>query len=209
MESSLSPSPSDIDAPLQVRVAHSLGACLFRHRAWTPVPLALAVLFYARGTTGLWSSVLGLSLILCGELTRIWAVRHIGPISRTRRAHVGPLVTTGPYARTRNPLYVGNGLLWTGFVIASGVSWMLPFAWMVFAVQQSAIVAWEESQLLACYPIEYRHYAERVPRWRPTGPGRRQTVVRWSWSCVLLSERGTLLAILIMTMALAGRRLLG
>lgn len=173
------------------------------------MPLAALVLFYAPHTAWRWSSTLGLLLILCGEVARIWAVRHIGSVSRTRGVRIGRLVTTGPYAWTRNPLYIGNGLLWTGFVIFSGVSWMLPFVWMVFAVQQAAIVSWEESLLLHHYPIEYRHYAERVPRWWPTGPGHRETAVRWAWSHVLFSERGTLIAILIMTMAIVGRPLLG
>ena len=173
------------------------------------MPLAALVLVYAPGTGWRWSSTFGLLLILCGEVARIWAVRHIGTVSRTRGVRIGQLVTSGPYAWTRNPLYIANGLLWTGFVVFAGVSWMLPLVWMVFAVQHTAIVPWEESLLQVRYPIEYRRYIERVPRWWPNGPAHCETAVRWAWSHVLFSERGTLLAILLMTMALVGRLLLG
>ncbi|MDP6934739.1 MAG: methyltransferase [Myxococcota bacterium] len=56
--------------------------------------------------------MVGVALLAAGELLRITAVRHIGARSRTRQSQVGPLVTTGPYAYSRNPLYVGNLLLW-------------------------------------------------------------------------------------------------
>jgi hypothetical protein len=88
------------------------------------------------------------------------------------------------------------------------VLWMLPFAWAVFAIQQTAIVPWEESILRARYPIEYRYYCERVPRWWPTGPGHPNGSPPYTWSHVLFSERGTLLAIALMTTVLLSKRLL-
>jgi len=77
----------------------------------------------------------GAACIVAGTALRLWAVRHIGVASRTRTNNLGPLVTSGPYAHTRNPLYMANWLLWTGFALASSLRWMVPVSWVVFAVQ--------------------------------------------------------------------------
>ncbi len=122
------------------------GAWLFRYRSFLPVPLALILLFVrtgqADGTVVVFAGVL---LVLAGQLLRLWAVRHIGTISRTRTTRYGPLMTAGPYAVVRNPLYVGNWLLWTGFAVWSRLLWMVPVAWLVFFFQYRAIARWEAS----------------------------------------------------------------
>ncbi len=56
-----------------------------------------------------------------GELLRLWAVRHIGVISRTRSDRLGPLISTGPFGWVRNPLYIGNLALWSGFTVSAGL----------------------------------------------------------------------------------------
>jgi hypothetical protein len=103
------------------------GAWLFRRRTSIPVPLALALLFIPApeppSTTVRW---LGVALVACGEGLRLWAVRHIGVISRTRSDRLGPLVETGPFALIRNPLYVGNLALWVGFTLSARLVPLVP-----------------------------------------------------------------------------------
>jgi protein-S-isoprenylcysteine O-methyltransferase Ste14 len=181
-----------------------LGAWFFRNRSWFPVPLALIVILVTAGSSERpWLPPLGAALVAAGEAVRLWSVRHIGVRSRTRSANVGPLVETGPYALTRNPLYVGNFLLWTGFVVWSRLLWMLPVAWALFTWQIVAIVAWEEERLRQQFPEQFAAYAQRVPRWLPR-PGARppRGVETHSWSHVLFSERGTLGAIALMALLL-------
>src|SRR5262245_27732112 len=91
-----------------------VGAWLFSKRTALPLPLAgLIILVPARPSPGLlW---LGLVLIVDGEGLRLWAVHHIGAISRTRTDRLGPLIESGPFSWVRNPLYLGNVALWTGF----------------------------------------------------------------------------------------------
>src|SRR6185503_13341978 len=107
-------------------------------------PLALLLLLVRKGAVDApWIAIAGPLLVAIGEGLRIWTVRHIGTISRTRTTRYGPLMTAGPYAIVRNPLYVGNWFLWSGFAVWSGLLWMLPIAWGVFAIQYRAIARWE------------------------------------------------------------------
>ena len=137
-----------------------------------------------------------------GELLRLWAVRHIGVISRTRSDRLGPLISTGPFEWVRNPLYIGNLALWVGFSLSAGLVWLLPPVVVLLVSEYHAIVRWEEGLLDARLGETYRRYASRVPRWMPRRPsggaGRRMphTARRtFSWAETLFSERGTLAAI--------------
>src|SRR5206468_9715862 len=91
----------------------------------------------------------GIALVLTAELIRLWAVHHIGVISRTRSDRLGPLVSTGPFARVRNPLYLGNILLWVGFAISARILWLVPVFLVVLSPEYHAIVRWEEALLEA------------------------------------------------------------
>jgi protein-S-isoprenylcysteine O-methyltransferase Ste14 len=136
-----------------------------------------------------------------GELLRLWAVRHIGVISRTRSDRLGPLISTGPFHWVRNPLYMGNLALWVGFTLSAGPIWLLPPIVVLLAIEYHAIVRWEEGLLDKRLGETYRLYASRVPRWMP----RRSDGARshkshdahrtFSWAETLFSERGTLVAI--------------
>src|SRR5262245_5279673 len=185
-------------------VSGRLGEWAFRRRSWLPVPLALVLVFVR--WRELDSAALlfgGLGLVIGGLAVRFWAVRHIGTISRTRANRQGPLVRSGPYAWVRNPLYVGNWLIWTGCALASELLWMVPIAWGVFAVQYGAIAAWEEARLRGHYGAEYDAYARSVPRWIPwLRAGGGAAPPPFVWREALFSERGTLLAALAMTVLL-------
>lgn len=184
------------------------GAWLFRYRSSLPVPLALILVFVRKGEVGaFWVWVAGPLLVALGEWLRFWAVRHIGTISRTRTTRYGPLISAGPYRFVRNPLYVGNWLLWTGFAVWSGLLWMVPVAWAIFAVQYSAIARWEGSFLRGIYKDSYDAYARDVRAWVPGWPARASApgAPLHPWADVWFSERGTLLAIAAMSSLLVAK----
>ena len=185
-----------------------LGAWLFRQRSWLPVPLALA-LVAATPASPRESLIhaLGLALAACGEMIRLWAVRHIGVISRTRSDRTGPLITSGPYAWIRNPLYLGNWFLWSGVAVFAGVAWMLPIAWSAFAFIYSNINTWEQELLLQRQPA-YAEYLRRTPAWIPARRGSAGEAARacFEWRDVFFWERGSLLALLAMIALLAWRQ---
>ena len=131
---------------------------------------------------------------------RLWAVRHIGAISRTRSDRLGPLVESGPFALIRNPLYVGNLALWVGFTLSARLVPLVPLVIIMLGLEYHAIVRWEESLLESRRGEEYRAYAARVPRWVPRAGSRQSLAVNqgrkpYSWGDTLFSERGTLIAI--------------
>ncbi len=168
-----------------------LGERLFRLRGWTPAPLLAAGL--ALGRPGAASLLVGTAVTVAGELIRWQSVAHIGSISRTRDRGVGPLVTSGPYGRSRNPLYLGNLLIGLGMVWACSVPLLLPAYVVLFAVQYGLIVRWEESRLAAQHGDDFAAYCARVPRWFPGGRAPAAGEGRRPWREVLRSERGTLL----------------
>ena len=111
----------------------------------------------------------GVVTVAAGELARLWAVRHIGVISRTRSDRIGPLVATGPFDRVRNPLYIGNVLVWLGYTGSAGLLWLVPVVALLLGVEYHAIVRWEKGLLEARLGDAYRAYVADVPRWNPFG----------------------------------------
>jgi protein-S-isoprenylcysteine O-methyltransferase Ste14 len=207
-EASSQPQPRQQDRDTLVQ----LGGWLFRRRTAIPLPLAVALLVLpAPAGAAMPAVVAGVLLVAAGEALRLWAVRHIGTISRTRSERIGPLVSTGPFAYIRNPLYVGNVSLWVGFALCARLVWLAPLVALLLAGEYHAIVRWEERLLVERRGEEYRTYAARVPRWMPAVAGRRgraATAPLFSWRETLFSERGTLVAIAAGFVLLALKRVL-
>src|SRR4051812_48917781 len=147
-----------------------IGAVLFRHRGWLPVPFLLVPLL-APGDADAMSWIIGLVLIAIGEAVRLSGVAAAGTVTRRRSRTVQRLVTYGVFAWMRNPLYVGNFLIWMGFTVASGVMWFLPVAIVLFAVEYTFIVRYEEGVLESIFGAEYLAYKQRTSRWFPRPPG--------------------------------------
>ena len=152
-------------APLLVRT----GAWAFRQRSWLPVPLGLAVIGLKTGEMdGPWPVAVGIASVVVGELLRVWAVRHIGTISRTRTStRQGPLITSGPFRMVRNPLYLGSFILGLGFTIGAG-RWVLGILFAALFLGIYLPVMRVESRTLAeMFGADYRQYALHVPLFFP------------------------------------------
>ena len=113
-----------------------------------------------------------------GELLRVWAVRHIGAISRTRSTRLGPLVQTGPFALVRNPLTSATSPCGWDLQPARDCSGSFRVFVVVLALEYHAIVQWEEQLLgTATRKRATSVHAARVPRWVPSlrnGPSREE-----------------------------------
>jgi protein-S-isoprenylcysteine O-methyltransferase Ste14 len=149
--------------------AARIGALLFRHRGFLPVPFLLVPLLVpAHQTKQGW--LVAALFIVAGEALRVAGVSAAGTVTRRRSRNVQRLVTYGVFAWVRNPLYVGNFLIWTGFVIGSGLLWFLPIAMALFAIEYSLIVRYEEGVLESTFGEEFLAYKTRTPRWMPRPP---------------------------------------
>ncbi len=167
-------SPSDRALEQQIseaerRPSARIGAVLFRHRGWLPVPFLLVPLL-AHGNTDAMNWILGFVFIVLGEAIRLAGVAAAGTVTRRRSRTVQRLVTYGIFAWMRNPLYVGNFLIWLGFTVISGVFWFIPVAIVLFAIEYTLIVRYEEGVLESIFGDEYLHYKSRTSRWFPRPP---------------------------------------
>ena len=106
--------------------------------------------------------------------------------------------------------YVGNWLLWTGFAFWSRLLWMVPVAWAIFFAQYRAIAAWEAEFIRSKYPGAYDDYARQVRPWMPRWPPRAAltpVAPLHPWREVFFSERGTLIAVVLMAILLSAKLL--
>jgi len=132
--------------------------------------LGVLVLVLARPTPR--SILLGLPLVVLGEAARLWASGHI---EKTLK-----LATGGPYAHSRNPLYVGSLLLALGVAVACASPWVVLAVALYFLAFYPAVMREEADFLRKKFP-EYARWEAEVPlfwpRPRPGGP--RESRFEW------------------------------
>ena len=101
-----------------------------------------------------WSLAYGLPIGVLGLALRAWAA---GCLAKNRE-----LATGGPYAHTRNPLYIGTLMVAAGLAIASRSAWLGGLFAAVFLFVYLPVIQLEEQHLRAIFP-EYAAYAGQVP----------------------------------------------
>ena len=141
---------------------------LFSNRSYTPVPIALLIVYLSNPS--ILYFIYGMPLILIGEVIRINAVSYAGGITRTMNVGAPSLCTSGPYSRTRNPLYLGNMTIYLGIVLVAGGKYVFileGIVFLYFTFQYMMIISLEEETLKKLFGNEYISYMENVPRLFP------------------------------------------
>jgi protein-S-isoprenylcysteine O-methyltransferase Ste14 len=135
----------------------SAGAFFVRYRVRLGYPLALAVLFFARPQPR--SILYGALLGVLGLALRAWAAGYL---------HKQEVLTViGPYAHTRNPLYLGSAILALGAAIAAR-SWISALILgLYFSVFYSIVMKKEEHELRPRHRTEFDRYSAAVPLFFP------------------------------------------
>jgi len=117
---------------------------------------ALVYIWLARPTRA--SLIAGALVLLPGLVLRGLASGHVQKDKQ--------LTISGPYAYTRNPLYLGSLMLAAGFAIAARSWWIVAVMLLMFAVIYVPVIAGEERYLRQTFP-DYDDYARHVPRILP------------------------------------------
>jgi protein-S-isoprenylcysteine O-methyltransferase Ste14 len=129
-----------------------------RWRVRTGYPVA--VLFLALAAPTARAIAIGAAVAFLGLAIRAYAS---GYLRKDRE-----LATTGPYARTRNPLYFGSAILAAGFVIAGNSIWAGGLVALYFGVFYYAVMRNEEDDLRERFGAPFDEYAARVPLFFPS-----------------------------------------
>ncbi len=193
-------------------VAVRVGNVLFHYRNGlfpiTFLVLALAsrpLLFGGSLRSDAVLDAVGLAVALCGQVLRaiVIGLAYIVRGGKNRRIYAEDLVTDGCFAHSRNPLYLGNMLVYLGlFVILNsvvGYAVGVPF----FLIAYLCITAAEEDYLRRQFGAAYEAYFQQVPRFIPRLRGIRETMrgMRFNWPRLIRKEYGA--AFSWMTTALA------
>jgi hypothetical protein len=154
------PLPSYVETvPISLRLAR-------RIRIPAGFLFGLAFLWLARPTRS--SLIEGGLALIPGLALRALASGHVQKDKE--------LTISGPYAYTRNPLYLGSLIMAAGFAIAARNWWVVVLMLVMFAVIYIPVIAGEERYLRRAFP-DYDDYARNVPRLLPrlTRYGNRQS----------------------------------
>jgi len=150
-------------------------AFVFKNRgALLAIPAVVLAVF---GKPSVASIVPGLVLAFAGEAIRCWAVGYSGTTTRADHVTAPQLVTAGPYAYARNPLYIGNFITALGFAIAFTGNNSETARWVLIVISlatmlavYATIVPHEENFLRATFGASFDEYASRVARVWPRRP---------------------------------------
>ena len=143
----------------------SLSSLFFKYRSYTPVPFIVIMLIYENAN--IWSLIAGVLIVIIGESIRLWGVSWAGSETRTTDKPGGTyLIMSGPFAYLRNPLYLGNILIYFGIGIMffAIFPYLQIFAMAFFFIQYYFIIKSEEEYLLGEYGDQYRNYSANVRR---------------------------------------------
>lgn len=158
------------------------------------------------------SIAVGLPIAIAGELLRCWAVGYSGVTTRGDVVTAPKLVTAGPYAYIRNPLYAGNFITAAGFAIAFTGRNCTPMRALLaggslasMAAIYAAIVPHEESFLREQFGESFERYCASVSRYVPRTTPYEGASGEWNGSVVRTAESKTFVTFAAMLAALVMR----
>lgn len=127
-------------------------------RIRVPLGFVFAVVFLWLARPTLLFLIMSLALVVPGLLLRGYASGYVKKNAE--------LTVEGPYARTRNPLYLGSICIAFGFALAARSLWIALVLAVLFAVIYIPVIRSEEAYLRSEFP-EFDAYAAAVPRLLP------------------------------------------
>jgi protein-S-isoprenylcysteine O-methyltransferase Ste14 len=155
-----------------------------------PVGTLMGIVFLLLMHPSRRSLMMGGVVALLGALLRIWAAGHIDK---------GRVLTRGgPYALTRNPLYLGSLLMAMGILLAGQGYWLLLPFFIFFLVIYYPVMKAEEQELLQGHGQAFLDYVGEVPFFFPRLQPSKAGSSKFLWSRVLKNrEHRTVLGLLL------------
>lgn len=110
---------------------------------------------------------LGTSLVIIGALLLLWAAITMWRHHTTVNPYggVAALVESGPFGFSRNPIYLGDSIIYFGVMLIWGTLWPLILYPAVWGAIRYGVIRHEEAHLTAKFGGVYSQYCQRVRRW--------------------------------------------
>ena len=177
----------------------------FKSRSYTPIPILLMMLYFARPNSPFF--ILGITLIVIGEIIRLRSVSFAGGETRTMNVGASSICKSGPYSIVRNPLYIGNVMIYVGFAFVAGSVYVVTISLITliyFLIQYSLIISLEEEALEQKFGDEYISYKRLVPSILPriNNTFRNYDTIPSSLAKTIKTEKRTLQNILLVSLLL-------
>lgn len=128
-------------------------------RIRVPAGFVLAPLLLVSAEPSIVSIATGAAVSTAGLMIRAWASGYLRKNQE--------LTTSGPYARTRNPLYLGTFVLGTGIAIAGGALWFVGLFMALYLLIYVPVMFAEAETMRGLFSEEYDHYSRHVPLFLP------------------------------------------
>jgi protein-S-isoprenylcysteine O-methyltransferase Ste14 len=161
---------------------------------WNLVSLgvALALKALAGSSVPPWAYGLLGAAVLATQGWRVWAAGFVGRPARGGEPAGQALVTAGPYARLRNPMYLGTIVGVLAFAGMSGLWYAVLAVAAALGLVYAGAVLHEEAFLSARFGDEYRRYREAAPRLLPALRPYGHSLGRFRLADGLANESGSL-----------------
>ena len=181
----------------------ALGKFFFRFRGGVSPTLMVLLLiistprdFLGDPSLDSWLDAAGALVVILGLAVRAITIgyEYIVRGGRKRQVYANRLVQGGVYAHTRNPMYLGNGLITLGLAMVVN-AWQFYLIGLPFiALMYASIIAAEEAFLREKFGAEFDAYCARVNRILPRLSGFKDSIegMRFNWRRVLVKDYGTI-----------------
>jgi protein-S-isoprenylcysteine O-methyltransferase Ste14 len=181
----------------------SIGNFLFKNRNYL-FPLAIVLLFvivppkntflgYHRAEDIKDWLALGVCLVGLGIRMSVIGFAYIKRGGLNKKVYADNLVKTGIFAICRNPLYVGNVIIYSGIFLMHGNLWVILTGTLTFTFIYICLIAAEENFLRTKFGTEFDQYCAETPRWIPRLKSLRSSVegMEFDYKKVILKDYTT------------------
>jgi len=189
------------------------GDYLFRFRSYLPLLLLMVGIWvkiyqeaYSNGANETIVAEileeLGILAGITGLIIRIWTVGYTPKNTSGRNTKAGQVAeilnTTGLYSIIRNPLYLGNYLMWAGIAMITGNIWFVLLFTLGFWIYYERIIYAEESFLRKKFGYSYLNWASKTPVFLPKNLNYIKPEIEFSWKKVLKKEKNGFFALFLL-----------